>query len=38
MDKVASIIEEEDLTAMINMIEEQVNAADYTAMELQQLS
>ena len=34
MDKVASIIEEEDLTAMINMIEEQVNAADYTAMDI----
>ena len=34
MDKVASIIEEEDLTTMINMIEEQVNAADYTAMDI----
>lgn len=34
MDKVASIIEEEDLTAMINMIEEQVNAADYAAMDI----
>lgn len=34
MDKIANIIEEEDLTKMINMIEDQVNAADYTAMDI----
>ena len=34
MDKISTIIEEEDLTRMINMIEEQVNEADYTAMDI----
>ncbi len=34
MDKIATIIEEEDLTAMINTIEEQVNESDYTAMDI----
>ena len=34
MDKVATIIEEEDLTRRINRIEEQVNEADYTAMDI----
>jgi ATP-dependent RNA helicase DeaD len=34
MDKIAAIIEEEDLTAMINTIEEQVNESDYTAMDI----
>ena len=34
MDKISAIIEEEDLTSMINMIEEQVNTADYTAMDI----
>ncbi len=34
MDKVATIIEEEDLTRMINMIEEQINEVDYTAMDI----
>ena len=31
---IEQIIEEEDLTRMINMIEEQVNEADYTAMDI----
>jgi len=34
MDKVTAIIEEEDLTAMINIIDEQVNESDYTSMDL----
>lgn len=34
MDKVGTIIEEEDLTSMINMIEKQVNESDYTAMDI----
>ena len=34
MDKVSQIIEEEDLTAMINMIDEQVNESDYTSMDI----
>jgi ATP-dependent RNA helicase DeaD len=34
MDKIGTIIEEEDLTAMINTIEEQVNESDYTAMDI----
>lgn len=34
MEKVATTIEEEDLTQMINMIEGQVNEADYTAMDI----
>ena len=34
MDKVATIIEEEDLTSMINLIEKQINDADYTAMDI----
>lgn len=34
MDKVSNIIEEEDLTSMINMIEKQINDADYTAMDI----
>ncbi len=34
MDKVGEIIEQEDLTAMINTIEEQINESDYTAMDI----
>lgn len=34
MDKIGTIIEEEDLTSMINMIEKQVNESDYTAMDI----
>ena len=34
MDKIGTIIEEEDLTTMINMIEKQVNESDYTAMDI----
>lgn len=34
MDKVSTVIEEEDLTQMLNMIENQVNESDYTAMDI----
>ena len=34
MDQVAAIIEEGNLTSMINMIENQVNVSDYTAMDI----
>lgn len=34
MDQMAQIIEEEDLTKMVNMIEEQVNSSEYTAMDI----
>lgn len=34
MDKIGTIIEEEDLTSMINMIEHQINESDYTAMDI----
>lgn len=34
MDKIGTMIEEEDLTAMINTIERQVNESDYTAMDI----
>jgi ATP-dependent RNA helicase DeaD len=34
MDRISTIIEEEDLTSMINTIEEQVNESDYTAMDI----
>ncbi len=34
MDKIASIIEEEDLHDMINFIEKQINESDYTAMDI----
>jgi ATP-dependent RNA helicase DeaD len=34
MDRISAIIEEEDLTSMINTIEEQVNESDYTAMDI----
>jgi len=34
MDHIGTIIEEEDLTSMVNMIESQVNEADYTAMDI----
>lgn len=34
MDTIASIIEEEDLRDMINLIEREVNEADYTAMDI----
>lgn len=34
MDQVATIIDENDLTAMINLIENQVNSSDYTAMDI----
>lgn len=34
MDKVSAVIEEEDLTQMLNMIETQVNESDYTAMDI----
>ena len=34
MDKISNIIEEEDLTSMINTIENQINESDYTAMDI----
>lgn len=34
MDHIGTVIEEEDLTAMVNMIEAQVNESDYTAMDI----
>lgn len=34
MEHVGAIIEEEDLTSMVNMIEKQVNESDYTAMDI----
>lgn len=34
MDQIDMIIEEENLTDMVNMIESQVNEADYTAMDI----
>ena len=34
MDQVSAIIEEGNLTPMINMIENQVNVSDYTAMDI----
>ena len=34
MDKIAAIIEEENLRDMINFIEKQVNESDYTAMDI----
>ena len=34
MDRIDTIIEEEDLTKMVNMIESQVNESDYTAMDI----
>ncbi len=34
MDKISDIIEQEDLTAMINTIEAQINESDYTAMDI----
>ncbi len=34
MDRIATVIEEEDLTVMVNMIEQQVNESDYTAMDI----
>ncbi len=34
MEKIGNIIEEEDLTYMINTIENQVNESDYTAMDI----
>lgn len=34
MERIATVIEEEDLTAMLNLIEEQVNESDYTAMDI----
>ena len=34
MDKIATIIEEENLRDMINFIEKQVNESDYTAMDI----
>jgi ATP-dependent RNA helicase DeaD len=34
MDKISTIIEEEDLTSMINTVEAQVNESDYTAMDI----
>lgn len=34
MDKIENVIEEEDLTSMINTIEKQINASDYTAMDI----
>lgn len=34
MDHIGTVIEEEDLTSMVNMIESQVNEADYTAMDI----
>ena len=34
MDHIGTVIEEEDLTLMVNMIEQQVNESDYTAMDI----
>ena len=34
MDRIDAIIEEEDLTKMVNMVESQVNESDYTAMDI----
>ena len=34
MDHIGTVIEEEDLGAMVNMIETQVNESDYTAMDI----
>lgn len=34
MEHIGTVIEEEDLTAMVNMIEQQVNESDYTAMDI----
>lgn len=34
LDNIANIIENEDLREMIDLIEEQVNSADYTAMDI----
>lgn len=34
MDHIGTVIEEEDLTSMVNMIEKQVNESDYTAMDI----
>ncbi len=34
MDRIGTVIEEEDLTLMVNMIEQQVNESDYTAMDI----
>ncbi len=34
MDRIDRVIEEENLTEMVNMIESQVNEADYTAMDI----
>ncbi|EOS27018.1 ATP-dependent RNA helicase DeaD [Lachnospiraceae bacterium 3-1] len=34
MDHIGTIIEEEDLTSMVNMVESQVNESDYTAMDI----
>lgn len=34
MDQIDRIIEDEDLTAMLNVIEEKVNSQDYTAMDM----
>ena len=34
VDKIEQIIDEEDLTDMINLIDEQVNESDYTSMDI----
>ena len=34
MERIGTVIEEEDLTPMLNMIENQVNESDYTAMDI----
>jgi len=34
MDRIGNMIEEEDLTSMINTIEKQINESDYTAMDI----
>ncbi|MEY8391016.1 DEAD/DEAH box helicase [Lachnospiraceae bacterium] len=34
MEHIGTVIEEEDLTAMVNMVERQVNESDYTAMDI----
>lgn len=34
MDHIGTVIEEEDLASMVNMIEKQVNESDYTAMDI----
>ena len=34
MDHIGTVIEEEDLASMVNMIEAQVNESDYTAMDI----